>query len=362
MYSNYLIHPQPSGPVMYHRLRHNSDPQLAPPFPNARRMSYGDYLSYTSDSSLETSPVGSTLDYYHHQQMPSPLAMHSELPSNNHKSCCPCIHSNGYYVDQLPAHRHPLDWQSPSGNHFASPTLQQQQQQDQFMMFDALPTPSIVSSQLMTPSLSSSSSSSQLHELSIYDLLDFVPTQQQQQYQQDAYCLSPSSPFVSHQSTATNDTDDQDDNKQNVNEANDKKNTKAPGGGKAKVKKSTRVKRNDVSGVTSNDRKKYKKTSSEPDVKQFLCEYDDCGKLFKRSEHLKRHVKSIHTKEKRKLTKLTIVQRNILILKSIAYSCPYKECGKNFARTDNLSQHIRIHRNNKGPTTIATKAKTRTKA
>lgn len=230
------------------------------------------------------------------------------------------------------------------------------------MMFDALPTPSIVSSQLMTPSLSSSSSSSQLHELSIYDLLDFVPTQQQQHYQQDAYCLSPSSPFVSHQSTAANDTDDQDDNKQNVNEANDKKNTKAPGGGKAKVKKSTRVKRNDVSGVTSNDRKKYKKSSSEPDVKQFLCEYDDCGKLFKRSEHLKRHVKSIHTKEKRKLTKLTIVQRNILILKSIAYTCPYKECGKNFARTDNLSQHIRIHRNNKGPTTTAIKAKTRTKA
>ncbi|OAD03084.1 C2H2-type zinc finger transcription factor, partial [Mucor lusitanicus CBS 277.49] len=80
----------------------------------------------------------------------------------------------------------------------------------------------------------------------------------------------------------------------------------------------------DVSGVTSNDRKKYKKTSSELDAKQFLCEYDDCGKLFRRSEHLKRHIKSIHTKEK-------------------PYSCPYKDCGKSFARTDNLSQHIRIH-------------------
>ncbi|GAN03949.1 hypothetical protein MAM1_0052d03405 [Mucor ambiguus] len=345
MYSNYLNQPQPSSPIMYHGFRHNSDPQLALPFPTARRMSYGDYLSYTSDSSLETSPVGSTLDYHHHQQAPSPLAMNSQLPSNNHKSCCPCIHSNGYYADQPSAHRHPLDWQSPSCTQFTSPLLQQQQQQQQqgqFMMFDALPTPNIVSSQLMTPSLSSSSCSSQMHEFSIYDLLELVPTQHQQQ---EAYCLSPPSPFVSHQSAATND-DDQDDNKQTINEANDKKSTMANscvgGGGKARVKKSTRAKRNDVSGVTSNDRKKYKKTSSEPGVKLFLCEYDDCGKLFKRSEHLKRHIKSIHTKEK-------------------PYSCPYKDCGKSFARTDNLSQHIRIHRNNKGSCT-ATKTKTRTKA
>ncbi|KAL9538126.1 hypothetical protein MBANPS3_011179 [Mucor bainieri] len=352
MYSNYLNHPQPStSPIMYHRFRHNSDPQLAPLFSNARRMSYGDYLSYTSDSSLETSPVGSTLDYYHHQQAPSPLAIHSDLPSNNHKSCCPCIHSNGYYADQPPAHRHSLDWQSTSCNQFTSPPLQQQQQQQQqaqFMMFDALPTPTIVSSQLMTPSLSSSSCSSQMHELSIYDLLELVPTQHQQQ---EAYCVSPPSPFVSHDSASTNDDDgddEQDDNKQTVNEANQDKCTKAnscaaaTGGGKAKVKKSTRARRNDVSGVTSSDRKKYKKTSSEPDVKQFLCEYDDCGKLFKRSEHLKRHIKSIHTKEK-------------------PYSCPYKDCGKSFARTDNLSQHIRIHRNNKGSSAATAMKATRTK-
>lgn len=290
---------------MYHRFRHNSDPQLALPFPTARRTSYGDYLSYTSDSSLETSPVGSTLDYYHHQQAPSPLAMNIELPSNGHKSCCPCAHSNGYYVDQSSAHRHPLDWQSPSCNQFTSPSLQQHQ--GPFMMLDALPTPNIVSSQLMTPSLSSSSSSSQMHELFIYDLLELVPTQHQQQ---EAYCVSPPAPFVSHHSAATNDDDDQDDNKQTVDEANDEKSPKvacAAGGGKAKVKKSTRAKRNDVSGVTSNDRKMYKKASSGPDMKQFLCEYDDCGKLFKRSEHLKRHIKSIHTKEKRKSIHLIIL-------------------------------------------------------
>lgn len=295
MYSNYLNHPQPSSPTMYHRFRNNSEPQVP------RRMSYGDYLSYTSDSSLETSPVGSSLDYYHHQQVISPLTMNSELPSNNHKNCCHCIHSNGYYMDQQ-THQHPLDWQSSSCNQFVQPSLQHQQ--NQFMMFDALPTPNIVSSQLMTPSLSSSSSSSQLHELSIYDLLEFIPTQQQQQ-QQGAYCVTPSSPLVSHTSTAANDDND---DKQIINEANDKKKKKpACGGGKVKVKKSTRVKRNDVSGVTSNERKKYKKTCSEPDVKQFLCEHNDCGKLFKRSEHLKRHIKSIHTKEKRKFSSITII-------------------------------------------------------
>jgi hypothetical protein len=35
--------------------------------------------------------------------------------------------------------------------------------------------------------------------------------------------------------------------------------------------------------------------------KVFKCHHDDCGKIFKRSEHLKRHVRSIHTMEKRKL-------------------------------------------------------------
>lgn len=32
----------------------------------------------------------------------------------------------------------------------------------------------------------------------------------------------------------------------------------------------------------------------------FVCKTDGCGKIFKRSEHLKRHIRSIHTLEKRK--------------------------------------------------------------
>ncbi|KAF9950087.1 hypothetical protein BGZ72_008180 [Mortierella alpina] len=39
--------------------------------------------------------------------------------------------------------------------------------------------------------------------------------------------------------------------------------------------------------------------SSESMGRLYPCIFDDCGKLFKRSEHLKRHVRSVHTLEKR---------------------------------------------------------------
>lgn len=35
-------------------------------------------------------------------------------------------------------------------------------------------------------------------------------------------------------------------------------------------------------------------------LRMFACKSEGCGKVFKRSEHLKRHVRSIHTMEKRK--------------------------------------------------------------
>ncbi|KAI9032774.1 hypothetical protein CLU79DRAFT_666591, partial [Phycomyces nitens] len=58
--------------------------------------------------------------------------------------------------------------------------------------------------------------------------------------------------------------------------------------------------------------------------KSFQCKYSGCGKAFKRSEHLKRHARSIHTLEK-------------------PFECPYTACSKKFSRSDNLNQHIRIH-------------------
>ncbi|GAA5923068.1 hypothetical protein JCM1841_000304 [Sporobolomyces salmonicolor] len=59
--------------------------------------------------------------------------------------------------------------------------------------------------------------------------------------------------------------------------------------------------------------------------KIFLCKVPGCGKCFKRSEHLKRHVRSIHTNEK-------------------PFQCQWPTCGKFFSRHDNLNQHLRIHR------------------
>ncbi|KAG1437155.1 hypothetical protein G6F56_013242 [Rhizopus delemar] len=59
--------------------------------------------------------------------------------------------------------------------------------------------------------------------------------------------------------------------------------------------------------------------------KTFPCDFKGCGKVFGRQEHVKRHIRSIHTKEK-------------------PFVCPYSRCQKKFARSDNLNQHIRTHR------------------
>ncbi|KAI9308661.1 hypothetical protein BJ944DRAFT_155783, partial [Cunninghamella echinulata] len=65
----------------------------------------------------------------------------------------------------------------------------------------------------------------------------------------------------------------------------------------------------------------------------FACHMSGCNRIFKRAEHLKRHIRSIHTNEK-------------------PYQCPYEQCQKRFSRSDNLNQHMRIHRNSsKDPST-----------
>ncbi|KAL3234990.1 Uncharacterized protein RNJ44_02778 [Nakaseomyces bracarensis] len=61
------------------------------------------------------------------------------------------------------------------------------------------------------------------------------------------------------------------------------------------------------------------------DAKVFKCEM--CERRFKRQEHLKRHVSSLHMGER-------------------PYSCEI--CLKSFSRSDNLSQHKRTHSNVKG--------------
>ncbi|QHS72919.1 Com2p [Saccharomyces paradoxus] len=64
-----------------------------------------------------------------------------------------------------------------------------------------------------------------------------------------------------------------------------------------------------------------RKPSLIPDAsKQFGCEF--CDRRFKRQEHLKRHVRSLHMCEK-------------------PFTCHI--CNKNFSRSDNLNQHVKTH-------------------
>ncbi|KAF8910167.1 hypothetical protein CPB84DRAFT_1673139 [Gymnopilus junonius] len=60
-------------------------------------------------------------------------------------------------------------------------------------------------------------------------------------------------------------------------------------------------------------------------ARMYLCDVEGCGKCFARGEHLKRHVRSIHTYEK-------------------PHKCLYPGCGKDFSRHDNLGQHMRVHK------------------
>ncbi|KAI8981322.1 hypothetical protein BD414DRAFT_516237 [Trametes punicea] len=66
--------------------------------------------------------------------------------------------------------------------------------------------------------------------------------------------------------------------------------------------------------------------------RMYMCKVPGCGKCFARGEHLKRHVRSIHTNEK-------------------PHKCPFPGCGKDFSRHDNLGQHMRVHKGYTAPKT-----------
>lgn len=69
-----------------------------------------------------------------------------------------------------------------------------------------------------------------------------------------------------------------------------------------KKKHSSSAKRTILSSVGSSMSRVKKEAANcgSTALKNFECTEGDCQKVFKRSEHLKRHIRSIHTKEKRK--------------------------------------------------------------
>lgn len=83
--------------------------------------------------------------------------------------------------------------------------------------------------------------------------------------------------------------------------------------------------RNGSSGSLIHNKSKSRSITpmSGPDeeVKPFKCK--ECAKAFRRSEHLKRHIRSVHSTER-------------------PFACMF--CEKKFSRSDNLSQHLKTHK------------------
>jgi len=91
---------------------------------------------------------------------------------------------------------------------------------------------------------------------------------------------------------------------------------------------------------------KKRKSAAGKSARMYLCDIEGCGKCFARGEHLNRHVRSIHTYEKRRrLAPFHFGPWHVLTSCAfLAHKCPYPGCGKHFSRHDNLGQHMRVHK------------------
>ncbi|KAG7449531.1 uncharacterized protein BT62DRAFT_589886 [Guyanagaster necrorhizus] len=77
--------------------------------------------------------------------------------------------------------------------------------------------------------------------------------------------------------------------------------------------------------------------------RRYICTFEGCGKRFIRGQHLKRHVKGVHLRERRTNFIFTLsFDARPSHLRSTAYRCPYDGCKQTFTRKDNLKQHILV--------------------
>lgn len=82
----------------------------------------------------------------------------------------------------------------------------------------------------------------------------------------------------------------------------------------------------------------------------YVCKVEDCGKCFSRGEHLKRHIRSIHTHEKRECRNMALMRLQALtFVYPVAFKCSHPSCDKFFNRHDNLLQHQKVHKDYSSP-------------
>ncbi|KAG9052539.1 hypothetical protein FS842_009697 [Serendipita sp. 407] len=79
-----------------------------------------------------------------------------------------------------------------------------------------------------------------------------------------------------------------------------------------------------IPDLTKRSRGRHVASTGDDDIRKYHCTVFGCDKRFARGEHLKRHIRSIHTHEK-------------------PHQCPYPGCLRGFSRTDNMMQHMRTH-------------------
>jgi hypothetical protein len=86
--------------------------------------------------------------------------------------------------------------------------------------------------------------------------------------------------------------------------------------------RNAQLKKRIVHSTTANGRIGKRMVRGDDKKREWVCH--ECHRAFMRSEHLKRHIASVHTDLK-------------------PFTCTEQGCGKMFARSDNLQQHQRTH-------------------